>query len=1328
VLFGAKNLDSKENHPLIFPVDINAYLPPKLGRALRQGQPKRRVLVQALNRLRSILYLFSTFIPSNLVQDKMKRSVPGLVGGELLRGSLLFADVSGFTALSEQLASLGPEGAERLTATMNTYFDSMLEIMSSSGGILLKFAGDAMLIYFPEQADNHQAVWAVRTGMRMLRSIKGFTSIKTPLGITSLQMKIGVSTGEFLAASVGSVKRMEYAVLGKTVSQTMSAESVATGPDQLVITQTTADYLPPTISFEKQAQDFYIISQNGQENLGNFEIKAEKRRSRGAIPFDANQQTLIDLMEDTLAQIRALRPYIADELVKRIIAHAQKRKVESEFLTATVLFCNFIGFDSLLEIWGPEGIRRVTNLLSAYFNAVSDVITRFGGIITRIDPYSQGTKLLALFGAPVSHQDDPLRAVRAAFMMNLELNVLNKRWRKKLIRHIPRDSDGPLIQHRIGVTVGKTYAGQVGSTTRREYTVMGDDVNLSARLMGAAKFGQILISQPVFEAVTDFFYCSQLAPIQVKGKHKPIAIYQADGPRSDTLLNRARQRSRLVGHEDEFAQGKKLLSQAFEGKCTTLTVQGSAGIGKSHLVDILLQNAISEGAEVITYQCNSFNVEIPYDCWNSVLRSLSGITITDSVFLRKEKLQRIIKKLRISQQHVPQLAKLVGLTGNDFSKNNPENHPEKVTGKDEEIVTGITSKRNVRRRRSNLDLLDQIEKKRTFKTSQMGFQIPSQLTINEQKLLLEAVSSLLTGALSEASMVLFIEDAHYLDAASRDLILHLQEKLISEPLLIILAQRSEFQQLPIGKTIHLTPLDDTATTKLVSEILVTNLAKIIYQHSNGNPLLIRQIANWIQQNWQINTADVSQALQSSNILQDLVLSSLEDLSENQREIIRAASVIGNAFSIRELQAILPASVDEKSLYTDLQKLVDSKFIALIETGIDSSYGFQQNLIQEVLYSSLPFARRRDLHTRLAEFLLAPETPFRGASSKVSEVLNPTIARNPVQNAKIITYHYEASKKWHLAAKSLLRVANLLCQQGAFSEVNKICDQALSDLENLPSLEIDPTLHNVKQGLLAGKGDAALMSGDYFSAISNYETAIGIRVDPDSSNNRANRIRKLALANPMVGKADKAKELLLELLDGDLKNSKNLAIAITLAWLYWRETKLEMTTTWLENCKAILPSELNSWEQGIAALLTDFSNQWESAITKYHAIGQPVGAALAAIRFGDQHLRGSDEISAFKCYESTLEIFSELGHEWGLALAHYRLAETAWHQRDIETSRSYLDQVESLLIACPAEIREEGRILVSRSLEIINAGKDCFWPNWRWQYYDDRFKISLLYRA
>jgi class 3 adenylate cyclase len=133
------------------------------------------------------------------------------VDGKMLNGCLLFSDVSGFTALSERLAVMGPKGAEHLTEVINRYFTEMIDILTRSNGTLLKFAGDATLVFFSEQKNGEHVQWAARAGLRMMRAMQKFTNLPTPLGPVTITMKIGLSAGSFLAASVGSEKRMEYA-------------------------------------------------------------------------------------------------------------------------------------------------------------------------------------------------------------------------------------------------------------------------------------------------------------------------------------------------------------------------------------------------------------------------------------------------------------------------------------------------------------------------------------------------------------------------------------------------------------------------------------------------------------------------------------------------------------------------------------------------------------------------------------------------------------------------------------------------------------------------------------------------------------------------------------------------------------------------------------------------------------------------------------------------------------------------------------------------------------------------------------------------------------
>jgi len=559
--------------------ELQTYLPPDLWRKLSSDTPRSGVFINALERLNSLLYTISTYIPGDLVQEKINHPVPGLVSGKMLQGCLLFSDVSGFTALSERLAGLGPQGAEHLTKFINQYFTTMIDIVSWSNGTLLKFAGDATLVYFPEQENGAHLQWAARAGLRMLRAMQDFANLPTPLGPVTLSMKLGLSAGPFLAASIGSPKRMEYALIGQTVAQTLQAEGCAS-PGQLVANQAAAELLRLSYELNEAKPGFYLLKLNEAKDsaLGEFEIRPEKRRARSVVQWGASPEEIAAQLETVLHQVQALTPYLASELVDRIIAHASQRQVQSEYRPTTVMFCNFTGPENLLSSWGATGAQRVTGLLSAYFSDMNEVITRFGGIVSRIDPYSQGTKLLALFGAPVAHEDDPQRAVSAALAMNSALQALNRRWSQKLARHLPPGSQ-TLIEHRIGITLGETFAGQAGSSTRREYTVMGDEVNLAARLMSAAKPGQILISEPVLERAGAYYVTRKVPPVRVKGKKKPIPIWQVDGPREDTLLNRIQDRAALIGRATEFKRGWQILQRAREGAGCLLTLSGPAGIG-----------------------------------------------------------------------------------------------------------------------------------------------------------------------------------------------------------------------------------------------------------------------------------------------------------------------------------------------------------------------------------------------------------------------------------------------------------------------------------------------------------------------------------------------------------------------------------------------------------------------------------------------------------------------------------------------------------------------------------------------------------------------------
>lgn len=1327
---------SREDKPgttsgLTLQPELQQYLSPDLWRKLNSPNPTRGVLINALERVRSILYQLSTFIPHNLVQEKMRRSVPGLTSGQLLRGTLLFSDVSGFTALSERLAVLGQEGAEELTRIMNQYFTRMLEILEKSGGILLKFAGDATMVYFPQQKNNRQAVWAVRAGQRMLRAMSEFSKLKTPSETVTLRMKIGLATGDFLAASVGSAKRMEYAILGGAVTQTMAAEGASTGGGQLIADKATVDYLEPGFSYHELKSDFYILEQAETEILDDFEIKAETRRARGAIPWSASPQAILAQIEVALRQIQSIVPYLAPELVEQVLVYAHKRTISSQYRLTTVLFINFIGFETLLSTWGPEGVSKITSLLGAYFNAMQEVIARYGGIVSRIDPYSKGTKMLVLFGAPVAHEDDPQRAVSAALAMNIELEALNETWHRKYARYLPKDFSGPLIQHRIGITYGDTFAGQVGSVTRREYTVMGDDVNLAARLMGAANMGQILVSQRIYDSVIDYFVLMTLPSIKVKGKSKPISLFQVEGPRDDTIINRMHRRGPLLGREAELTICNQVLEKVLEGKGEVFTIQGLAGIGKSHLADEILKRSIARGSEVWMTQCRSYAAETPYASWSALLRTMAGITPNDYLpHIHLAKLRTLVSSLQLNDELVRPLATIMGLElreQNTASQRNANTLTPVSLDQESSSLADMVRSGKTRRRGSQLDIFEQLEEQQTSETGQVWHSVSVDLLPHERENIHESISRLLKAMSVQKPLVIFFEDAQWMDPASRALVNYLGVRLRANSVLILMAIRGAQEPGTIpGQVVSLGPLTLDGTTALVSHLLIKELAQVIHQQSNGNPSFVDEITRWFQRTRNINASELKQALQASDFLQKLVLSGIETMPESQHEIARVASVLGNEFRSGEIQALLSSSIDSVTLSNHLRGLVQAHILTLAEAGADALYAFQQSFVRDILYNSLPYEQRRAYHRKVAEYLSLPLDQRRSIQNRIAAALESRQKKSPALDAEKIAYHFEQADEWFNAARYLHQAGSWAYQEQVYAKAIRDYNRGLVDLAKHPVTTDQNEVNTLKVKLLTGQGDVALITSEYLTAVTCYEQAIATLPVDASTDISIDLTYRLALVLPTQKRAEEAETRLSKVL-GTTKGGVNAGLNTLLVWLLWRSGKPGINE-WMDNCTRLIDSQNDPRSGWLRVLIDDFKEGWQVAREGYLALREPLGAALLAVQEGDQALLKKDYPQALEFYSQVHDIY--LGDKrdfYMIALAFYRQAEVYRCLRAEDACRSALNKASDCLENIPPAFKAEGQMAIHQAIKSINSSKPKRWPSWNYQPYDDAFRIAFLFR-
>lgn len=1288
---------------LLIPPALEMYLPPDLWRKLTSDTPRTGVLVNVFERLNSLLYTISTYIPGDLVQEKMNRPVPGLVSGKILRGTLLFSDVSGFTALSERLATLGPQGAELLTNAINKYFSNMIDIVSWSNGTLLKFAGDATLIYFPEQNNREHIEWACRAGLRMLRAMSNFSNIATPMGPVSLAMKVGMSTGDFLAASIGSPKRTEYALIGNAITQVMQAEG-ASSAGQLVANQAAADFLSDGYETSEAAKPgFAVIQSKAESKLDDFEIRPEKRRGRRALPWDATPQDIMKEIETVLLQIQSLTPYLASELVDRIIVHAHQRQVQSEFRYTVVMFCNFTGPENLLKLWGESGTQRVTGLLSAYFNDMNDAITRYGGIVSRIDPYSQGTKLLALFGAPISHEDDPQRAINAALAMNSALQALNRRWAEKLARHLPEGQD-TLIEHRIGITIGETYAGQAGASTRREYTVMGDDVNLAARLMSAAVPGQILVTLRVYERVDTHFVGRSLPAIRVKGKKKPIPIFQIDGPRENTLFTRLENRAPLIGRLPEMEQGWRSFQS---GQPALLNITGPAGIGKSHLADSLLQQAQAQGWLVHSHQCRSYQVNEPYGAWIGLLRSIAGITSLDHPLIQREKLDRLVATLGIAAPQASALTDLLGL------RQAQETAPETSAGNDlfDQLKQGKAN-----RRASSLDVFSQLDSIGARNSSTSTTQTLNREVIQRQMALLGVISALSP----DGKLVLFFEDAHWMDTQSRESLSQIYKSLPKKAIVFMLAYRPHSAELKIGETLVMDTFTRQETGEMVASILTAGLIDIIQEQSSGSPLFVQEISRWIQRTYNISANDLRRALQTSDVLRKLVLSQVESLPENQREVARLASVIGAQFRRSEVEALLDDTVDSVSFSNYLQGLLQANLFVSSETGVDARYTFVQPLFREILYTSLPFERRRELHTRLAEHLKSLPGRRRQLRNKIAAFLDDTQPQNPLEDLDRLAYHYEMSGQWLLAAQQVQEAAFTLENANPEKETRLTRMIALLERYNTdapasspasgPGLEISAPKIRAHLAL----ADIAFQRNDLAASAAATETAVGVTsletLPPELALKLASRV---AFYLPAQGKLPQAEKIFSRLAN----KQPGWQWQALQNWLSAHSAGARQTTA---------PSEeLSSETTRMSALRLGMAGSWAEAEQCARRLRDHDFATLMQVRLGDALANQGQLQEAEAAYLAASQTWFQAEAWCGIALTRYRAAELDWRANHI--TRSALALLEESLAAlekAPLALQTLPRAVIQKALARMKNRREGPWEAWQWQPFEDILYINL----
>ncbi len=817
---------------------------------------------------------------------------------ERFQAAVLFADISGFTPLAERLAERGPAGAEELTRILNAYFGELVDLILALGGDVIKFAGDAALALWPATQEDLVAATrrAAQCGLALQMMLQNFRQD------VHLSMRVGIGAGDVVAASLGGLRgRWEFLIAGQPLIQMGAANRQAQ---------------PGEVALSPEAYQLVQAHCAGQPlPNGGLLLKDVPR----PLPF-----RLAEPLPLGPEMLSALRGYVPGAILARL--DAGQTDWLAEIRRVTVLFVNLPAVPTALEL-GQIIMQEMQTILYRYEGSVRQFI---------VD--DKGATLIAVLGLPpLAHADDAARGALAAMEMSAELRRLG-------------------LRGAIGVTSGQVYCSLIGNARRREYAVIGDVVNLSARLMAAASRGSekkhllILCDQATYQAARTRVEFEALSPITVKGKAAPIAVYRPLGQKKAAL----RPRSALVGRTNERIALADALQALLARNCgQAILLEGEAGIGKSRMVQELYRQAEAFRVTVFYGAGSAIEQTTPYYAWREIISQV--LSIEGEAILP-------FPTLQARQAHI--LAQLEKLEG--ASNLAPLLNP----------ILLVNFQDN--------DL-----------TAQMSGQVRADNTH-------DLVLRLLQDAASRAPRIIILEDAHWMDAASWELAALVNRRVC--PLLIVIVTRPlgagwqlkaepppEYQQLldsPNARHIRLEELGREETVELVCQRLgVASLSEplvnLIFAKVEGHPFFAEELAFALRDSGLLQIAGDEcrlargaedwRSVELPPTVHGAITSRIDRLAPGEQLALKVASVIGRVFDVRMLRNIYPIENDKPHLADYLRRLEHLDLVTSLARESpngqddDGDYTFKHTITLDVVYNLMSFAQRQKLHRDAAEW-------------------------------------------------------------------------------------------------------------------------------------------------------------------------------------------------------------------------------------------------------------------------------------------------------------------------------------------------------------------------
>ena len=641
--------------------------------------------------------------------------------------------------------------------------------------------------------------------------------------------------------------------------------------------------------------------------------------------------------------------YTPKHLAEKILT--SKGALEGERKRVTVMFSDVSGFTAMSERLDPEEVHAI---MDRAFEVILGEVHRYEGTINQF----LGDGVMALFGAPIAHEDHAHRALSAALAIQRELKPLADDVRRM---------HGVEFRMRMGINTGLVVVGAIGKDLRMDYTAVGDTVNLAARLLGLAKPGQIVVSGRTQHLRDGFFVFDDLGAFQVKGKVEPVRAYAVISEitgRTRLEVSKERGLTPLVGRNRELESLAGMQRRATGRQGAIALVVGDPGVGKSRLLYEFLRRLDSAGVLELEATCVSYSRSMAHRPIVELLRRYLGLSDGST---REELRSRVAEQLRFlgleDEERCVLLAHFLGVSA-------PQEFLNRLSG-------------------AQL-------KERTF----------------------GALREVILRASETAPLILIVENLHWIDTASEEFLAHLAAGLPGHRVLLVLTTRPGWAVSwlvpPLTETISLEGLGASdvrgmVRTLLAAEEVSEQLFKILADKSEGNPLYVEEILRQLQETGGIVVEDSEARLRSADVtvpatIHDIIAARVDRLAEPLKQTLQGAAVVGRRFGISLLSRILEVAPDPVAGH--LRELHGLDFVFPSAQEPEPMYSFKHALTQDVVYAGVLERRRRQHHAAAGHGL---EELYAGRIDDVVEFLAYHFGRS-AEAEKAVDYAILAATK------------------------------------------------------------------------------------------------------------------------------------------------------------------------------------------------------------------------------------------------------------------------------------------------------------------------------